>query len=305
MKANNSISGYKDSADKAATLYYALGDYFLKKGFCRNAYNDFDETYKINPSFGEIASKINKSEACSILKIAFMRFDNLTNRDIAGMSIGDFIFDEIKMKLPNKASKFIRIIERDELSNILDEQDLGAAGITDNYSTFKQLKGVHFLIFGKLTQVNSIHPNPKEERMKTTGTESYNCIKKGRKGPYEGTCNRDTTVYFTKTSAKIDVALAGSIKVVSVATGEQIIFHSISSKRSDHVEYADITTDISSISIPSSLEELAQARRGIEEEDNLVKDMIAEIADEMVKKMLEKIDREKLVSDPVEIVMNR
>jgi tetratricopeptide (TPR) repeat protein len=305
LKGNNTVSGYKDSADKATNLYYALGDYFLKKGFCRNAYNDFDEANKINPGFGDVASKINDSEVCAVSKIAFMRFDNTTNRDIAGMSIGDFIFDEIKTKLPNKASKFIRPIERDELFAIMDEQRLGARGITDDYSTFKQLKGVHYLIFGKLTQVNIVRLNPKEENMKTTGSQSYSCIKQGRKGTYEGTCSRDVAVYFTKTSSKIDIALAGSIKVVSVATGEQLIFHTISSKRSDSIAYADITTDTSSISIPSSLEELAKARRELKDEDGLAKDMITEIADEMVKKILEKIDREKVVSDPVDIVMNR
>ncbi len=305
LTANKTVSGYKDSADKASNLYYGLGNYFLKKGLCRNAYNDFEEVIKINPGFGDVASKINDSETCAVSKIAFMRFDNTTGRDIAGMSIGDFIFDETKTKLSNKASKFISPIDRDELLTILDEQRLGTQGITDDYSTFKKLKGVHYLIFGKLTQVNIIRPNPKEENMQTKGTQSYDCILKGPKGPYESTCTRDVAIYFTKTSAKIDIALTGSIKVVSVATGEQLIFHTISSKRSDSIVYANIRADTSSIIIPGSLEDLSNARRELKDEDSLAKDMIAEIADEMVRKILDKIDRDKVVSDPVEIVMTR
>ncbi len=78
-------------------------------------------------------------------------FDNLSGRDISGMVIGDFIFDDIKSKLQDKVSQFICMIDRDDLAAIIGEQKLGMAGITDDYSTFKQLNCVHYLIFGKLS----------------------------------------------------------------------------------------------------------------------------------------------------------
>lgn len=183
---------------------------------------------------------------------------------------------------------------------------MGMSGLTDEYSTFKRLKGVHYLIFGKLTQVNSVRPAPKEENMRTTGTQSYGCPKYDRKGrQYEGVCSRDVTVSYTKHSDKISVSLSGSIKAVSVSTGEQLIFHNITANRSDSVTYADITSDISSVTIPSSLKDLANAKKELKDEDSMAKDMVAAIAGEMVGKILDKVDRVKSVTDPVEMKIYR
>lgn len=306
LKANNTIEGYKDATHRATYLYYSLGEYFLSKDLCRNAWNDFNEASKINPGFKDVSDKLSKSDTCAISKIAFVRFDNPTGRNIAGMSMGDFIFDDIKSRLQKNCSKFIRTLDRDELETILSEQKLGMSGITDEYSTFKRLKGVHYLIFGKLTQVNSVRPAPKEENMRTTGTQNYSCTKTGSKGKqYEGTCSRDVTVSYTKHADKISVSLSGSIKVVSVSTGEQLIYHNITANRSDSVTYADITSDASSVSIPSSLKDLVDAKRELKDEDSLTKEMVAAIAGEMVGKILEKVDRAKSVTDPVEMKMYR
>lgn len=307
LKANSAIEGYKDATQRATQLYYSLGEYFLSKDLCRNAFNDFNEASKINPGFKDVSDKLSKSDACAISKIAFVRFDNPTRRDIAGMSMGDFIFDEIKSRLQKNCSKFIRTLDRDELETILSEQKMGMAGLTDEYSTFKRLKGVHYLIFGKLTQVNSVRPAPKEENLRTTGKQGYDCSKgydkKGRE--IVGTCYRDVTVSYTKHSDKISVSLSGSIKVVSVSTGEQLIFHNITANRSDSVTYADITSDISSVTIPSSLKDLANAKKELKDEDSMAKDMVAAIAGEMVGKILDKVDRVKSVTDPVEMKLYR
>ncbi len=307
LKANETISGYKDAAAKATATYYSLGLSFLKKGLCRNAYDDLSTAAKINADFKDMSTKMTEAEACSISKIAFVRFDNLTHRNVAGMSIGDLIFDDIKSRLQNKASKFIRTIDRNELSSILAEQKLGMSGITDDYATFKQLKGVHYLVFGKLTQVNVEQPNEKIEYMKTNGQEPYPCTRQGRNGQtYQANCYRDITINYTQHTAKLNVALTGSIKVISVSTGEQIVFQSIGSKRSDSVTYADVTTDMSpDTSRPDFLWALMKARRELVDKDGLVKDMIAEIDNEMVQKILQKLDSAKTVSDPVDLLVIR
>lgn len=302
LSANNTSSGYKDAAHRATSILYSLGDYFLKKNLCRNAYDDFSNANTVTPGFKDVAEKLNSAEACSVSKIAFVRFDNPTGKNLAGMSVGDYVFDEIKSRLPKQASKFIRTIDRDELHAILGEQQLGGMGVTDDYASFKQLKGVHYLIFGKLSQVNVIRPNPKEESVQTPGDYHYKCIETEKDGKqYETTCWKKVPVYFDRTSAKIDISLTGSIKVVSVATGEQVIFHSITAKASDSVQYADIKTDISDINIPAELGNLTKARRDLKDEDALAREIISEITGEMVSKIINKIDRKQTAQDPVEM----
>lgn len=307
VSANETVSGYKDASEKAVSIYYSLGISFLKQKMCRNAYDDLSKAGKLNDNFKELTDKLAEAEACSVSKIAFMRFDNPTGRDISGMSIGDFIFDEIKTKLQNKASKFVRTMDREELQGVLGEQKLGLAGVTDDYASFKQLKGVDYLIFGQLTQVKMDAPPEKVERMKTPATQSYPCVKTDKKGrQYESSCNREINLTYERHTAKLNVALAGSIKAVSVSSGEQLIMQSISSKRNDDITYANINSDFNSdTDIPREIESLADARRELHDPDSLIKEIISEISDDMVKKILARIDQTKTVADPTDLKIIR
>ena len=303
VDANMTMKGYKDAVNKAADLYYSLGNYFLSKQLCRNAWNDFNEVTRIKPDFKNVNQKIKEAEACSVTKIAFIKFDNPTGKDIAGASMGDLIFDEIKSGMQKRASQFIRVMDREELETILSEQKLGMAGITDEYAIFKRLKGVHYLIFGKLSQVYFNKPMQKQESRQTTGTKYYSCTQYDRKGrPYEASCPKNVNVYFKQISANINVSLTGSMKVLSVSTGEQVIYHNINVKKGDSVRYAtDFSEDISQIKIDSSITALADARRDLTDEDRLMRAVVNNIANDMIRQILDKIDRPISVSDPVEL----
>ena len=300
--ANIIIKGYKDAVNKAANLYYSLGEYFLSKQLCRNAWNDFNEVTRIKPDFKNVNEKIKEAEACAITKIAFIKFDNPTGRNIGGASMGDLVFDEIKSSLQKRASQFIRIMDRDELETVLSEQKLGMSGITDEYSTFKRLKGVHYLIFGKLSQVYFNKPVQKQENRQTTVTESYDCIRYHKGKPYNGSCSRDVNVHFRQISENISVSLTGSMKVLSVSSGEQVIYHNINVKKGDSVTYAaDFSKDLSQIRVGPAITALANARRDLTGEDSIMKSVVSAIANDMIRQILDKIDQAQSVTDPVEL----
>jgi tetratricopeptide (TPR) repeat protein len=304
IDASTTVSRYKDAVDRSSALYCGLGDYFLSRNLCRNAYNDYSEAAKVDPNTPGITDKIKNAEDCAVARIAFIKFDNPTGRDISGMSLGEFIFEDAVSKLHNQASKFVHIVERNELDEVLSELRLGTSGITDDFSKFQKVKGVHYLVFGKLTQVKSTQPNERVENVQTTATESYRCIERDRKGKaYETTCSRPTRVYFQRHTQSLSLALSGSVRVVKVSTGEQVISHNISTKREDKIVYADgFTRDIvNEVTVDRSVEELARARRELKDEDSLAKDMIGEVSDEMVRRILDKIDRDATVSDPVDL----
>ena len=300
--ANITIKGYKDAVQKAVHLYYSLGDYFLSKQLCRNAWNDFNEVTRIKPDFKNVNEKIKEAETCSVTKIAFIKFDNPTGKNIGGASMGDLVFDEIKSSLQKRASQFIRFMDRDELGTILSEQKLGMSGITDEYSTFKRLKGVHYLIFGKLSQVYFDKPVPKQESRQTTGTVYYDCTKYNKGKPYNATCDKNENVYFKQISESINVSLTGSMKVLSVSSGEQVIYHNINVKKGDSVTYAtDFSKDISQVKVASAITALADARRDLTGEDSIMKSVVNAIANDMIRQILDKIDRPQSATDPVEL----
>ncbi|MBI4822954.1 MAG: hypothetical protein HY805_01825 [Nitrospirae bacterium] len=113
-------------------------------------------------------------------------------------------------------------------------------------------------------------------------------------------CFRDIKVSFTEVSESISVALAGSIKVLSVSTGEQVVVHSINSKKSDSVRYAEGFSE-SNVKLDPNIESLANAKKTLQEEDTLMKEIVAGVTNEMVQKVLDKVDRATDTPDPVEM----
>lgn len=300
LKASEVIKGYKDSTDRATKIYYALGEYYLTKNQCRNAWDDFNEVVKINPGYLDINDKTTKADECSVKKLAFARFDNPTGKNIAGSSIGDMVFDTIKAKLQGRSSRFLHFMEREELDSIINEQSLGKNGITDNYNSFKKLKGVDYLIVGKLTQVNSVLSQPKTNQFKTTGTYYQDCVKYSKTGQaYQSSCERTKDVFFTENSQSISITLTGSIKVFSVLTGQQVIFYNLSVKKSDNVNYANnFSDDLSVVQVPSNIQALASARQELADEDSLLKQIVDEIGDAMTSEILTKVDVAPSLKDP-------
>lgn len=304
IRSNEAVSSYKDASAKAAGLYYGLGEYYLSKKLCRNAYNDFCQVQRINPNYPGISEKVEIADNGAVTKIAFMRFDNPTGNNIAGASLSDLIFEDIKSRLSRKASRFLRTMDREEIDNVLNEQKLGITGVTDEFSSFKQLKGVQYLIFGKLTQVNSVHPGTKEERLKTSASEPYECTKYDKKGnAYTTTCWQNTELHFSKISDSISLTLAGSMKVIGVASGETIVTHNINSKVQDSIHYATrFNKDLSQLSnVSDTVKELASSRTDLTDEDTLLKQLVSSIAEEMSNKILAKIDATPPLNDPISL----
>jgi len=309
ISSNDKTEGYKDASQLAVKIYYALGKYFLSIKECRKASHDFEEAKKIDSQYKDISSLINLANKCSVIKIAFLKFDNRTGRDIAGMAIGDFIFDELKTKIQRNASRFVQILDREDVRSLLAEQKMGMAGITEDYATFNRLKGVDYLIFGKITQVRSVHQGLRSNQKYTQGDEAYRCYKRGRKGKtYETWCHRKVQVSYELYSDKISVALGGSIKVLSVSTGEAKLQYSINEKEEDSIKYVDnilCRCDVDNTEIDDEIERLAEERQEMSDEDTLGKKIISNITDSMSQRILSKIDITPNVSDPISLNLKK
>lgn len=308
VKALNTVSSYKDATIRATTIYEALADHYISKKQCRNAYNDYYEVKKIDPQYKDIGEKMIKAEECAVTKIAFIKFDNKTGRDVAGASLNDLIGDEIQAKLKSRASQFLRFMDRDQLDAIFAEQNLGMTGVTDDYATFKKLKGVDCLIFGKLSQVNPNKPQPNSKRYKTAANKPYSCTKYNKKGEaYEDTCWQKIDVAYSEVSASISLTMGGSFKVLKVSSGEQIVASNFSLNKSDSIKYTtDFSESLNNLSgFSSSVSALAGERQNLVEEDVLMKKIVDELTTDAAGKILSKLDSTPTVNDPVSLKLKR
>lgn len=303
-KALETVGGYKDSLQRAATLYYALGCYFLSEGHCRKALEDLLRTKAINPQYRDLNEKIAAAKDGATVRIAFVRFDNPTGRNLAGMALGDFIFETIKTKVQYKASEFIRMIEREEVLVLAREQNI-SEGLLSNESTVPvNIEGVNYLIFGKLNQVRDVHAGLSETPMNAEYEYWYYVSYTDKNGRQKKRKEwKKAPMYFSLFKDKLSVALAGVIRVVETKTGAVVINHQISEEAIDKIAFADEfraahKLTASNVYFDKEIKEFAGARRELKDVDTLAKQMINSIATKMSAKILYNLDRIPNVSDP-------
>ena len=137
-------------------------------GFCPG-YKDADQLYETERQAG-------------VKRIAIIPFEDKTGKAGKYGSLSDIIVDDVVsdiMRDPD-AMEFLEIISRDQLAQVLQEQDLGQAGIVDSQTAadIGKVLGVHEIVTGKISQIIYIPPatvtrNVSREKEVVTGTEKY------------------------------------------------------------------------------------------------------------------------------------
>lgn len=303
-KSDDTMRGYKDAANRSANLYYNLGNYFMSIKQCRKAFQDFSLAKQIISQFKDINSKIDSAKDCAMIRIAFVNFDNATGKDLSGMALGDFIFDATKSKAQERATQFIRILDREQLLVLAQEQRISAGSFLNESPLPSKLEGVDYLIFGKLNQVYEKHDGLSKSPSSAEYDYWYNepyIDSKGKKD-YK-TIYAKGTMYYNLYNDKLSVTIGGSIRVVEAKSGAVIINHQISEEKSDVIRYADnfsAPQDLSSSNVEydKEIKRLASARRELESIDSIVKNMINSIASKATDKILSTIDVTPNLVDP-------
>ncbi|NHZ85447.1 MAG: hypothetical protein GWP19_06160, partial [Planctomycetia bacterium] len=307
--ASKRVRGYKDAAQRAATIYYNLGTYFLSKKQCRKAFEDLSEAKKLSPQFSSVDKKLSKAKECATVKIAFVKFDNTTGRNLAGMELGDFIFETIKTKVQNQASQFIRMLDREQLLVLAQEQQIstGYLDLDSGSAGSINLEGVHYLVFGKINQVRVVHPGLSKNRVSDKYSYSVKVPYVDKNGKRRTEIKwREGTMLYSIYEDKLSVTISGSIRIVEAKTGVVIINHQISEHQSDEIMYANNFSaphDLSSrsVSYSSDIHNLSNARRELKDVGVFANRITESIANDMTRKILSKLDRTPSISDPTNL----
>ena len=279
--SDNTIRNYKDSRQKAVSIFYSLGNYFLLNRYCRRALSDFQEATRIEPNFKDLPTKLDQAGSCATIRIAFAKFNNPTHRNIAGMSIGDFINDEIQSSLNKNATQFIRFVD-------------SSVGF----------KNIDYEISGRLTQVRVVHHGLEERKMSDVGIYSYDCRQRDAQGNiYTDTCTQERNVNYSEYNDDISVMLSGSIKVTDLRSGENVLLFNISSQTNDSIRYVEVSSDIRGLQLYQELHDLLDGRRRLMDYEELARLAISEIEQGFVEEITAKIDSTSSISDPVSMVI--
>jgi tetratricopeptide (TPR) repeat protein len=304
LRASGEVEGYKDAQERAASLYYHLGGHFLAEGHCRKAYEEFDTADTIISGYENVSAKMSAAKDCATVRIAFARFENTTRRSLAGMNLGDVIFERTRMNTLNQASQFIEILTRERLSVLMEEQEMGGGMVSDASSIPRGFEGADYVVFGKLNQVLVENEELTQERKRATYEYAYQETYTNSEGERE-TRTEWTERYlaFVENRDARTIKLGGTMRVVDVDSREVTISHSIDRQNRDAVRYAtniraehDLSAD--NVRLDSDFVQLANAREELKSVDALTDNMLDAISGEIANQILGRLDRTRSVSDP-------
>lgn len=298
-QAIEEVKNYKDAQMRAATIYYHLGDYFLSEDHCRRAYKDFEQTSSLISDFENIDEKLRLAKKCATERVAFAKFEDV--RQLAGMQIGDVIFQKAQRKVQQQSSPFLKILTSRELDRLLEESKMNNINDVKNTS----FEDADYVIFGRLSQVYT----PKDEPTKVRKAAEYEY-------PYRDTYINDegkekTTTKWAKAKAKYtkvtkarDIIINGTLEVVDANTSKVAITKSIDQKSHDEVSYATNITakfnlyDENIRDIDYELKKLMEARKELKDTNTIVRPMLDDISDQVANSIINHLDQMPTSSPP-------
>jgi len=302
LKAGASVPSYKDSRQKAVAIFYALGDYFLGSGQYRKAFEDFSLARAVDPQYSDLPAKLTKAKDLATIRIAFVRFENATGNNIAGMALGDVILESVKSKIQSRASQFIRTLDRDELYALAQEQRISAGRFDGEVEAPLKMEGVDYMLFGKLNQVREVRPGRSVETLRATYEYSYEVPYTDSKGRQRtNTKWAEAPMTFDLIKDSFSVSIGGSFKAVAVKSGAVVISKPIGEDGGDSIAYAvnvRMRHGLNDVILDPDVKTLLEARNELADVGSVVNKMIQSVSDALANSLLTALDRAASTSDP-------
>ncbi len=250
---------FKDFINKFCKKMMERADNYMEKELWGNALIWYEKVESLNPNYSELYEKIRDVRDERIKRrirksIAVFDFSSPSNDKDAGRNAAD----KLVAYLYQKASSDLRIIERENLQNILREMQLGQSGLVDVKSaqTVGKMRGIDTFIMGTvLKYYSSRADNPSMEQVKVLVDEedirnpefSDWLIMNPR--PTEGDMKNAPPrtikkknyqfVSYKKGLVKIVALFDISYKLVDTATGENIFTNTIAGRLTKEDKYQD------------------------------------------------------------------
>jgi tetratricopeptide (TPR) repeat protein len=250
---------FKDFINKFCKKMMERADSYMEKELWGNALIWYEKVESLNPNYSELYEKIRDVRDERIKRrirksIAVFDFTSPSNDKDAGRNAAD----KLVAYLYQKASSDLRIIERENLQNILREMQLGQSGLVDVKSaqTVGKMRGIDTFIMGTvLKYYSSKTDNPSMEQVKVLVDEEdvrnpeFSDWLIMNPKPSEGDMKNAPPrtikkknfqfISYKKGLARIVALFDISYKLVDTATGENIFTNTIAGRLTKEDKYQD------------------------------------------------------------------
>ncbi len=229
---------YKDANSLQAVAYleplYQAGMADLQAGLYRKAYDEFDRILKKDAGYKDAAHLRQEAVTKGQYSIAVVPFTSSNKRtDIASR-----IQAHVMTGLTQTRDPFLRIVDRENMERILEEQRLGMSGVVDEQTAVQvgNLMGAQAVLMGTLIDYRE---EPGQLRRGTKEAfESYRVQKTNKETGEKYFETRYRQARYAEYYQEHKVVVSMSYRLVSLETGEVLMSQVVDREAKDHMYYA-------------------------------------------------------------------
>ena len=235
--------GYKDSGSLQAVAYleplYRSGKEALAAAQYRKAYNDLGKVLAKDAAYKDCAALRKDAVEKGRYTIAVLPFTGNAKQK----PINDKLLAYATTALTEVNDPFLKVVDRENLQRILEEQRLGLSGVVDEQTAVSvgNLMGAKAVLMGTLIdyreEVGALKTSTK------SGFESYRMRQLNKETNTYETIVKYRPVKYTEHLQENKVILSFSYKIVSLETGEVLFSKVVDANKDDHMYYASYDGD--------------------------------------------------------------
>lgn len=204
------------------------------QGRFRKAYYEFEKIYKVNPSYKDIDILSDECLDKGKYPVAIAPFENSSGQKGIEKKIQAFVITE----LSSLNDPFLRIVERDNMEMVMEEQRLSLSGIVDESTAAEvgNILGAKAILTGTVLTYSA-----NKGKLQSSNKKAFEGYQVKRYNKLEDKVFYETRykpVSYTEYYNLNEVSLSFQFKAVSLETGEILFSDVVQKKEDSQIHYA-------------------------------------------------------------------
>ncbi|MEZ4799487.1 MAG: CsgG/HfaB family protein [Flavobacteriales bacterium] len=238
---------FKDTKDLADIAFmeplYSAGVRAMNDAHYREAYSKFDQVISRKADYKDAKSLKNQCLDKGRYTIALLPFENASGQNGLDAKVSAYTLDA----LTSINDPFLRIVDREHMQAILQEQKLQLSGVVDDATAVSvgQLVGAQAILTGTVLSYNT-----KTGQLRSQQNNGYEAYKVKRVDKEDGKVYFDTKykpVTYNTYSNTNTVSVSFQYKLINLSTGELIKTEIIEKSVIDEVNYGSYSGNVNDL----------------------------------------------------------
>ena len=273
-----------EAKEQAADYNYRQGVHFSmlssEAATQRQAAGYFKAALGYIPDYKDSALRYEEARQNAIRRIAILPFEDKSGSQDRYGAITDIFADQIiGAIMQDKAqTEFVELITRDQINQVISEQQLSSSGMMDQASTARlgMLLGAHEILSGRILQIDYSAPRTVHVDLH----ESANVTVEREEGDEEE--EMEVQCIYRKYTKRSSVTVMASYSVVDVATGKINTQQSFTASQSFSEDWGKVISGDRRALNPQQKKLVSTAEPIAPSEKDMVNSAIREISEDIV-----------------------